>query len=137
MLNTCVSSHCRAGHAFLMAGATDTGIEHVHQAYQTAKSLGARPLQIRARTLLESVHVMAEEERDTEAPIRSQREGLTRRQLEVAKHIAQGQTNKEVAQSLNLSPRTVDMHVGNLLDRLDCSIRSEAVSRLYDLGLLD
>ena len=130
-------SEFRMGEAFLKAGAKDTGIEHLRRGYTTAKSLGARPLQVDIRSSLEAEGAMAEEARHEDAPERAAKAGLTRRQREVAVLIAEGMTNKEAAQHLHLSPRTVDMHVSHLLDRLDCSTRSEAVRRLVDLGLLD
>ncbi|MGI9244348.1 MAG: helix-turn-helix transcriptional regulator, partial [Verrucomicrobiales bacterium] len=130
-------SEFRAGHALLEAGATEVAIEHLRAGYVGAKALGARPLQELIRRLLERVDAAPEEPRSADAPERAVKEGLTRRQLEVAKFIAQGMTNKEVAEKLHLSPRTVDMHVRNLFDRIDCSTRSEAVRRLCDLGLLD
>ena len=63
--------------------------------------------------------------------------GLTRCQLEVVQQVALGKTNQEIAQELVLSPRTVDMHVGNILSRLDCRTRAEAVRRAGELGLLE
>lgn len=51
--------------------------------------------------------------------------------------VAEGLTNKEIAHKLYLSARTVDMHVANILDRLDCRSRSEAVRKASELGLLD
>jgi DNA-binding NarL/FixJ family response regulator len=62
--------------------------------------------------------------------------GLTRRELEVVRLIAVGRTNPEVAQELFLSPRTVDMHVCNILRKLDCRSRVEAAHRASELGLL-
>jgi DNA-binding NarL/FixJ family response regulator len=61
---------------------------------------------------------------------------LTGRELEVVRHLATGQTNKEIAQELFLSPRTVDMHVRNILRKLDCPSRAAAASRAGELGLL-
>ena len=58
------------------------------------------------------------------------------RQREVAEFIAKGLTNKEIASELGLSTRTIDMHVGNVLDRLDCRTRSEAVRKLVELGVI-
>jgi ATP/maltotriose-dependent transcriptional regulator MalT len=62
--------------------------------------------------------------------------GLTPRQLTILNFIAKGLTNKEVASHLNLSARTVEMHVALALERLNCRTRSEAVSRATILGLL-
>jgi len=50
---------------------------------------------------------------------RSRRAGvLSAREQEVAQLIAAGQTNREIADSLYLSPRTVERHVGNILTKL-------------------
>ena len=62
--------------------------------------------------------------------------GLTRRELEVVRMLAVGRTNREVAQELFLSPRTIDMHVRNILRKLDCRSRGEAAHRAGELGLL-
>ena len=62
---------------------------------------------------------------------------LTRRELEVLRHVAVGRTNREIAQELFISQRTVDMHVRNLLGKLDCRSRVEASHRAGELGLLD
>ena len=44
--------------------------------------------------------------------------------------------NKEIAGRFFLSRRTVDMHVGNILDRLDCRSRAEVARKAAELGLL-
>lgn len=61
---------------------------------------------------------------------------LTPRQIEVLHEIAAGRTDKEVAKGLNLSPRTVEMHVASAMKALGCSTRTEAVHRAGALGLL-
>ena len=61
---------------------------------------------------------------------------LTRRQCEILQLVAQGQTNAEIARALVLSPRTVEMHIGNILTTLDSRSRAEAVRRATELGLL-
>ena len=63
--------------------------------------------------------------------------GLTPRQHSILRLIAKGLTNKEIASHLNLSARTVEMHVALALERLNCRTRSEAVSRAMSLGLLE
>ena len=62
--------------------------------------------------------------------------GLSRRELEVVRLLAVGRTNREIAQALFLSPRTVDMHVRNILRKLDCRSRVEAAGRAAELGVL-
>jgi DNA-binding CsgD family transcriptional regulator/tetratricopeptide (TPR) repeat protein len=62
---------------------------------------------------------------------------LTSRQHDILRLLAAGLTNKEAADRLHLSPRTVEMHVAALLDRLNCRTRTEAIRRAGELRLLD
>ena len=62
--------------------------------------------------------------------------GLTPRQLQVLARVAEGQTDKQIARALELSPRTVEMHVARLMAALDCRSRAEAVRRGSELGLI-
>jgi DNA-binding NarL/FixJ family response regulator len=66
-----------------------------------------------------------------------ERGGLTRRELEVLRLVANGQTDREIAQALVLSPRTIEMHVANCLGKLGCRSRAHAVRRAVELNLLD
>lgn len=61
---------------------------------------------------------------------------LTPRQIEVLREVGQGQTDKEIARKLALSPRTVEMHVANALQALKCRTRAEAVKRATELALI-
>ncbi len=61
---------------------------------------------------------------------------LTPRQLQILQAVAQGQTAKQIARALNLSPRTVEMHVARVLATLQCSSRAEAVHKANEAGLL-
>ena len=63
-------------------------------------------------------------------------EPLTDRELEVLRLVAVGRTNREIARDLFLSPRTVDMHVRNILRKLDCRSRVEAAGRAREIGLV-
>lgn len=61
---------------------------------------------------------------------------LTLRQLEVLRRIAFGESDKQIAKALQLSPRTVEMHAGNALQALGCRTRAEAVRRATEQRLL-
>ncbi len=49
---------------------------------------------------------------------------LTRREQEIAGLVAQGLTNRQIAQQLVLSERTVDTHTSNIMRKLGLSSRS-------------
>jgi pimeloyl-ACP methyl ester carboxylesterase len=62
---------------------------------------------------------------------------LTPRQLEVLRRVACGQTDKQVARELDLSPRTVEMHVAGAMKALGGKTRAEAVRSAAQRGLLE
>lgn len=126
----------RIGQVHAGQGNTERAIEYLNNAYRMARNLGARPLAGQIAESLHALGVPAEERRDPDASERANRAGLTRRQIEVARLISDGYTNKEIGNKLFLSTRTVEMHVANMLDRLDCRSRSEAVRKAIELGLL-
>ena len=55
-------------------------------------------------------------------------EALTARELEVLTLLGQGRSNGEIAEALTIAPRTVKVHVQNILSKLGASNRTEAVS---------
>ncbi len=63
-------------------------------------------------------------------------EQLTAREHEVLSLIARGESNKTIARSLNISPKTVDHHVSAVLRKLDAASRSQAAARARDAGWL-
>ena len=63
-------------------------------------------------------------------------EQLTPREHEVLRLLAQGQTDREIARSLLVSPATVRVHVGNIITKLGVSDRTQAAVRAVELGLL-
>jgi LuxR family maltose regulon positive regulatory protein len=61
--------------------------------------------------------------------------GLTERELDVLRRMAEGDSNKVIARDLDLSPFTVKRHVANILDKLGLSSRSQAAAWLHAQGL--
>ena len=61
---------------------------------------------------------------------------LTRREREVAKLVARGLTNRQIAKELVLSERTVENHVSNILKKLKLSSRSEVAAWVGGTALL-
>jgi DNA-binding NarL/FixJ family response regulator len=64
-------------------------------------------------------------------------DGLTTREREIAIRIAQGQSNRLIAQELVLSQRTVDAHVSNILSKLGFGSRSQITRWAVEKGLLE
>jgi len=127
----------RAGVALAAAGERELALERLGDAYRTARKLGARPLAAEAAGEVAALGESVVRRLGRRAAADANGAGLSRRELEVVRHIAIGRTNREVAQELFLSPRTVDMHVRNILRKLDCRSRVEAAHRAGELGLLE
>jgi DNA-binding NarL/FixJ family response regulator len=60
---------------------------------------------------------------------------LTRRELEILQQVAQGLTNREIADALNLSPLTVKTHVSRILTKLRARDRVQLVVIAYQAGI--
>jgi DNA-binding NarL/FixJ family response regulator len=58
---------------------------------------------------------------------------LTEREQEIARLVAEGGTNREIAKVLFLSPKTVERHVSNVFKKVGVRNRTELASRLRDL----
>jgi NarL family two-component system response regulator LiaR len=61
---------------------------------------------------------------------------LTPRELEVLRLIAQGMNNREIAQALTISEKTVKTHVSNILSKLHLADRTQAAIYAYKQGLV-
>ncbi len=61
---------------------------------------------------------------------------LTERQVDVLKLIALGQSNKEIARELDLSPATIKAHTAAAIAALGANNRTEAVMRAREMGLI-
>jgi len=62
--------------------------------------------------------------------------GITGRELEVLELLAAGQSNKEIARRLDVSPNTVKTHVTKLFGKLQARRRTEAILRARQLGMI-
>ena len=61
---------------------------------------------------------------------------LTDRELEVLRLLAQGMSNRELAQALTISEKTVKTHVSNILAKLDVADRTQAALFAHRRGLV-
>jgi ATP/maltotriose-dependent transcriptional regulator MalT len=126
----------RAGQALVADGQRDRGIQQLVSSYRIAASLGARPLAGVAAQELAQLGEAVDGRVGRRAAGRLERGGLTRRELEVIRLVADGHTDREIAGTLVVSPRTIEMHVGRCLAKLGCRSRAEAVRRAAELQLV-
>jgi DNA-binding CsgD family transcriptional regulator len=64
---------------------------------------------------------------------RSPRRGLSPRELEVARLVSEGATNRSIARTLEISLWTVSTYVRRIFAKLDVGSRAEMVAQLYAL----
>jgi DNA-binding NarL/FixJ family response regulator len=60
--------------------------------------------------------------------------GLTRAERRVAELVARGLTNREIAELLFLSSRTVEAHLSHVFRKLDLSSRAKLAALMAELG---
>jgi DNA-binding CsgD family transcriptional regulator len=105
----------------------------LRRAAPIAERLGARPLAEQIADLTRQAGDNAADDPQTG----SDRLGLTGRQLEVFRLVAAGQSNREIATALFISPKTASVHVSNILAKLGAATRTEAAAKAHALRLFD
>lgn len=94
---------------------------YLRSAHETFERLGARPWAEQAATELQATGETARK-RDV-----STVDQLTPQELQIARFVAQGETNRAIATSLFLSPRTVDYHLRKIFTKLGLTSRAELI----------
>lgn len=117
---TCAAQIALAGRAPREATA------RLRRAAPLAQRLGAAPLTEQIADLARRAG------RDGDAGV----PGLTGRELEVLRHVAAGQSNREIAAALVISPKTASVHVSNILAKLGAATRTEAAVKAHERGFL-
>jgi len=105
-------------------------------AARAAGASGFVPKEWPAQEIAEAVHMVGRGMtvfREVEEPPANR---LSEREQEVLELMASGATNREIAESLHLSPWTVKEYTGGLYRKLSVRNRAEAVQRAQRLGLL-
>jgi DNA-binding CsgD family transcriptional regulator/tetratricopeptide (TPR) repeat protein len=128
------SAGCRYEHAMALTESPKTA--DLLAALAILDSLGAGPLARLIRARLKSLGV-ARIPRGPAPATRVNPAGLTKREVEVVRLLAEGMTNAEIAGHLVVSVRTVDSHVAAVREKLGTRTREEAVTRAGDLGIVD
>ncbi|MFW5995967.1 MAG: response regulator [Halanaerobiaceae bacterium] len=76
------------------------------------------------------------EEKVEEAEGKKEMEQLSNREQEVMEHLAQGMSNKQIADALYISEKTVKNHVSNILKKLSVNDRTQAVIVALKKGMV-
>jgi DNA-binding CsgD family transcriptional regulator len=95
-------------------------------ALELAESCGARPLESEVRTELRASGLRPRSAATSGAA------SLTPSERRVAELAAEGKTNKEIAQALYVTPKTVEVHLSNSYRKLDISSRRQLAGALAE-----
>lgn len=117
----------------------------LRQAHETAARLGAAPLRAETEQLAARARIALdgpegrprEEERERGAADPADTFGLTRRERGVLALVAEGRSNRQIAERLHIAPKTASVHVSNILAKLGVSGRGEAAAMAFRLRLID
>ncbi|HEX7304973.1 helix-turn-helix transcriptional regulator [Lentzea sp.] len=105
------------GHHLRRKGRTDAAATHLRQAFELARHLRAHPLA-----------KLAGDEVDGGD---DQVQGLTKQENRVARMAVQGLTNRQIAEALHLTRRTVELHLSSAYRKLGINGRAELVAALW------
>lgn len=108
--------------------------EALRLALEEFDRLGAAPARAEAARRLRELGV-ASIPRGARPSTQANPAGLTNRQLEVARLIAAGDGNAEIAARLFISPKTVEHHISAIFAKLDVDNRVDAALAIERLGL--
>jgi DNA-binding CsgD family transcriptional regulator len=115
------------GEALRRARRRSEARRQLERAQPVFEMLGARPWAGRAAAELEATGFTAAPRR---TPVHTR---LTPQELRVATQVAEGLTNQEVAARLFLSPKTIEVHLGHIYDKLGVHSRT-SLARLITSG---
>jgi DNA-binding CsgD family transcriptional regulator/tetratricopeptide (TPR) repeat protein len=99
-----------------------------------AAGLGAAPLAAEIESLARRARLPSATK--AAPPVGSGLRALTQREVDVLRLVAEGHSNAQIAGELFISPKTVSVHVTNLLAKLGVANRREAAAVAYRAGLL-
>jgi DNA-binding CsgD family transcriptional regulator/tetratricopeptide (TPR) repeat protein len=120
----------RLAEALLRVGDRQAAEAAARAAHETATRLGADPL----RAALETLARRGRLDLSPNVP-QAPEAGLTPRELEVLRLLAEGRSNRQIAEQLFISGKTASVHVTHVLAKLGVHSRLEAAARAHQLGL--
>jgi DNA-binding NarL/FixJ family response regulator len=115
------------------------------EAHSACVRMGATPLRvdIEARRARIALAAPAAPPADAEGPAHAEEQsaaealGLTARELDVLVLLADGRTNRQIAEALYISVKTAGVHVSSILRKLDATTRTQAATIALHAGVLD
>ena len=123
-------SRTLAGRALAAAGERDRAKQELQRAAAALDSVGAEHYRNAAeRELRQLGHTI--HRRSQPGAEGSGVDALTQRELEIARRIVDRRTNREIAEELFLSPKTVETHIRNIFGKLGADSRVE-VARIVE-----
>lgn len=165
-LSLLLASVTAVGEFLLKSGAKDEGVHllnfaqsHPASDYETrelstrlirdavldAKTLGVAPDAVHLVPLLRErlalptdlgLRVLLDPSKGAPAPPSALPDGLTEREVEVLRLVAQGRSNREISEALFITANTVANHMKNILSKTQTSNRTEAAAYAKDRGLV-
>jgi len=115
------------GERLRRAGERKAAQEHLSSAATTFAALGATPWLERAR---DELRASGRRLRARDAD----RDRLTPREAQIAGQVGEGKSNREVAEALYLTPKTVEFHLTRVYRKLGVRSRSELVRKMSETG---
>jgi DNA-binding NarL/FixJ family response regulator len=97
-------------------------------------ALGERPLRAEIEALARRGRVALDDD-DAGPPDPAAELGITAREREVLALLAEGRTNREIAETLVITEKTASVHVSHILAKLDARNRGEAAAIAHRRGL--
>jgi DNA-binding NarL/FixJ family response regulator len=134
----------------ICAGSSDTaflvlttlvGDEEIYRALE-AGARGYLFKDMARKELVHAIHAVADGQRYIPTPVGTRlaegvpRTGLTAREIEVLQSVAAGMRNKEVAYHLGVSESTVNAHIKHILEKLNVTDRTHAVTTALRRGII-
>ena len=136
-------------YAEALSGAGDPAAAGVaaSEALALARAVGAAPLEADVDALIRGARLPTAAPANGAAPAESlaaeaepdqlERLGLTAREGEVLRLVADGRSNGQIAETLFISRKTASVHVSNILSKLGVSSRGEAAALAHRRGIAD
>jgi DNA-binding NarL/FixJ family response regulator len=128
--------------AHIIVLSTYGGDENIFRAFQ-AGAMAYFLKDIKGQDLVDAIRAVHAGQHVVPPEIASQLAGrvpltaLSPREMEILTLVAKGKSNKEIGAELNISEGTVRVHASNLLSKLHCNGRAQAVSEAIRRGIIE